>query len=419
MVPRMKTIPAIHARGLGKRFPLGERQRYRSLRDDVMALFGARRPADAEWNWALRDLDLDVAQGESIGIVGGNGAGKSTLLRILARITEPTCGEATIIGRVGSLLEVGTGFHPELTGRENIWLAGAVLGMSRAHVAKQFDAIVVFAETERFLELPVKRYSTGMQMRLAFAVAAHLEPDVLIVDEVLAVGDARFQARCLARMDEAARSGCTVLMVSHNMPSIRRLCRRALWLERGVVRMAGTADDVVAGYLHAAAPESTGSDFAAQVAALPADPDVRLEAVTVEQAGRACMSLLAGEPFVITVRWRALRSTSGLRIYIDIHDEDQVLLCRLFHDEAADVSPPPATGGFVSRVEIPADALGRRIYHVTVGAVIFGERYCTGDGVGIRLDMVQPGRLNRAHGPGHMYNRMHPGARWMTRAEQA
>ncbi|HEX6106150.1 MAG TPA: ABC transporter ATP-binding protein, partial [Gemmatimonadales bacterium] len=218
---------AIRAEGLGKQYRLGRMERYPTLRDALVS--AARRPfarrsdvGGPETLWALRDVSFEVPRGEVLGVIGHNGAGKSTLLKILSRIAEPTTGRAVLHGRIGSLLEVGTGFHPELTGRENVYLNGAILGMRRAEIARQFDRIVEFAEVERFIDTPVKHFSSGMYMRLAFAVAAHLEPEILIVDEVLAVGDAAFQRKCLGRMEDVAHGGRTVLFVSHSLDAIRR-----------------------------------------------------------------------------------------------------------------------------------------------------------------------------------------------------
>jgi lipopolysaccharide transport system ATP-binding protein len=266
---------AVRADGLGKRYRVGRRERYETLRDTVAgagsALFRAMRrpraarrlPASLESEddllWALEDVSFEIFRGDVVGIVGRNGAGKSTLLRVLSRITEPTAGQVEIHGRVGSLLEVGTGFHPELTGRENVFLNGAILGMRRAEIRRKFDEIVAFAEVERFIDTPVKRYSTGMYMRLAFAVAAHLEPEILIVDEVLAVGDAQFQKKCLGKMGAVARQGRTVLFVSHQMNQIRRLCERCLWLDRGHLRGCGAVHDVLGLYEASfTTPSSTG-----------------------------------------------------------------------------------------------------------------------------------------------------------------
>src|SRR3989440_7842054 len=199
--------------------------------------------------WALKDVNLEVKQGELLGIIGHNGAGKSTLLKILSRITKPTTGRVKLDGRVGSLLEVGTGFHPELTGRENIYLNGAILGMRRAEITRKFDEIVAFSEVERFIETPVKWYSSGMYVRLAFSVAAHLEPEILIMDEVLAVGDAAFQQKCLDKMHEIRQQGRTIFFVSHNMPAVTRLCRRVLLMQQGQITADGAAQEVVNTYL--------------------------------------------------------------------------------------------------------------------------------------------------------------------------
>lgn len=248
---------AISVEGLGKRYRIAhQRDPYGRLTESLASAFQA--PLDrmrgkprqtAEWFWALRDVSFELRHGGVLGVIGRNGAGKSTLLKILSRITEPTTGTAQLEGRVGSLLEVGTGFHPELTGRENILLSGAVLGIRRRELERQFDAIVSFSGVGRFLDTPVKRYSSGMQVRLGFSVAAHLQSDILIVDEVLAVGDAEFQKRCLAKLEDASKHGRTVLFVSHNMAAVEALCSSGLLLDRGGVAMTGPVKDVIYAYL--------------------------------------------------------------------------------------------------------------------------------------------------------------------------
>ena len=275
--------PVITVENLGKRYLVGhqsaQREKYTALRDviarnvrelarkvkDIATGQQVIQGDDIEEFWALKDVAFEVKQGEVLGIIGRNGAGKSTLLKILSRITEPTTGRVEIVGRVASLLEVGTGFHPELTGRENIFLNGAILGMSKAEIKAKFDEIVDFAEVERFLDTPVKRYSSGMYVRLAFAVAAHLEPEILILDEVLAVGDVVFQKKCLGKMQNVAASGRTVLFVSHNMQTVASLTDRCICLERGAIVASGSPGDVLKQYL---AVQSTES----QVYAGPADP---------------------------------------------------------------------------------------------------------------------------------------------------
>ncbi len=257
---------AIQVENLSKRYRLGRRERYRALRDTISDVFtaplrmirGKKEENEKELFWAIRDVSFDIRQGEAVGIIGRNGAGKSTLLKVLSRITAPTEGSALIRGRVGSLLEVGTGFHPELSGRENIFLNGAILGMRKAEITRKFDEIVAFAEVEKFLDTPVKRYSSGMYVRLAFAVAAHLEPEIMLVDEVLAVGDAAFQKKCLGKMGDVAREGRTVLFVSHNMAAVGNLCQRGVVLGGGQVQFIGSQGDAIAHYLRGIS-EHTGS----------------------------------------------------------------------------------------------------------------------------------------------------------------
>jgi lipopolysaccharide transport system ATP-binding protein len=256
----------VRVQGLGKQYRIGARRRYRTLRETLVDTAAApvrwlrsRRAAPkGETNriWALRDVSFEVRRGEVVGVIGRNGAGKSTLLKVLSQITEPTAGEVEIRGRVGSLLEVGTGFHPELTGRENVFLNGAILGMKRAEIADRFDEIVAFAEVEQFLDTPVKHFSSGMYMRLAFAVAAHLEPEILVVDEVLAVGDAAFQKKCLGKMKDVSRQGRTVVFVSHNMHAVKALCGRGIVLHGGRVVCDGTAAGAVARYLEQGASDA-------------------------------------------------------------------------------------------------------------------------------------------------------------------
>ena len=249
----MESNIAIRIEHLGKRYKIGGGPGFDTLRDaitgGVSRIFRRAPRAKREEFWALKDVTFEVEKGEVVGIIGRNGAGKSTLLKILSRITETTEGRARVRGRVRALLEVGTGFHGELTGRENIYVSGAILGMRKAEIDGKFDKIVDFSGVEKFLDTPVKHYSSGMYVRLGFAVAAHLEPEVLLVDEVLAVGDAEFQKRCLGKMDEVAKGGRTVLFVSHNMGAIRALCRRAVWIDGGTSRRAGEASDVVDSYI--------------------------------------------------------------------------------------------------------------------------------------------------------------------------
>lgn len=300
--------PIISVENLGKRYAIGhEVQRsagnYRRLSEELVdaakSVFRRRDVNQSvEQFWALRDVSFEVKQGDVLGIIGRNGAGKSTLLKILSRITEPSEGRVRIRGRVASLLEVGTGFHQELTGRENIYLNGAILGMSRAEIGRKFDEIVEFAEVAKFLDTPVKRYSSGMYVRLAFAVAAHLDPEILVVDEVLAVGDTEFQRKCLGRMSAIGQSGRTVLFVSHNMAAVKALCRTALALESGQVFTAGDADEVVDVY-HRKSAGSASHDYRASGSS-STGPSVRQ--IQIRQDETIASSLAEDQPFEILVK---------------------------------------------------------------------------------------------------------------------
>ena len=290
---------AIEVRGLGKRYRLvGPPEKYRTLRDSFAEIFSsplarlrARRQEKQGAFWALRDVSFDIAEGDVVGIIGHNGAGKSTLLKLLSRITEPTAGAIRIRGRMRALLEVGTGFHPELSGRENIMLNGAILGMRRAEIERKFDEIVSFAEVEPFIDTPVKRYSSGMYLRLAFAVAAHLESEILLVDEVLAVGDAAFQRKCLGKMGEVAQQGRTVLFVSHNMSAVKELCRKGLLLDGGRIAYDGEASACIAEYLRRVGESPIRLDAGARELVLG----------NLQIHGSASNGIRAGEPFRVTI----------------------------------------------------------------------------------------------------------------------
>jgi ABC-2 type transport system ATP-binding protein/lipopolysaccharide transport system ATP-binding protein len=299
---------------VSKRYVLGEQ---RNLRETLMAAV-RRREDDRRELWSLRDVSLTVGDGEAVGIVGRNGAGKSTLLKILMRITTPTSGQTRTRGRVAALLEVGTGFHRELTGRENVFLNAAILGMSRADTARRFDEIVDFAGVERFLDTPVKRYSSGMYLRLAFAVAAHLEPDVLVVDEVLAVGDAEFQRKCMSRMSAAGAEGRTVLFVSHDLSALSRLCTRAVWLDAGRIRDEGPTATIVRDYL----TSGSGSGSAALLEGGSAAG--RLVRVEVQAADGSRRPLTKGEAFRIVVVFEMQQEIAGLDLAVILTNQNGV-----------------------------------------------------------------------------------------------
>jgi lipopolysaccharide transport system ATP-binding protein len=326
--------PAIRARGLGKRYRFGA-GRHNTLRDLIAARFGwwgrtgaapGQNEPEARWFWALRDVSFEVPPGKVLGVVGGNGAGKSTLLKILSRITEPTEGEVAIRGRVGALLEVGTGFHSELSGRENVYLSGAILGLRRAEIRSRFDAIVEFAEVGRFLDMPVKHYSSGMRMRLAFAVAAHLDPEVLLVDEVIAVGDAAFQRKCLGTMSRVASEGRTVLFVSHNMAAVQSLCDSAIWLREGRIVEAGPPGSVVATYLRSSSLSLTERTWDAPASA-PGNDRVRLRRACVRRAdGAPADPITTRSPLLIEFEYWTLRPSSGLAVHFNLINQEGTLI---------------------------------------------------------------------------------------------
>jgi lipopolysaccharide transport system ATP-binding protein len=380
------THPAIRIANLSKLYRLGSGSAggYSTLRESISHALAApwrhlqsrvrkvsanAAAARSEDFWALKDVSFDVQPGEVVGVIGRNGAGKSTFLKILSRVTEPTSGRVELHGRVGSLLEVGTGFHPELTGRENIYLNGAILGMTRAEINRKFDAIVAFAEIGEFLDTPVKRYSSGMYVRLAFAVASHLEPEILIVDEVLAVGDAQFQQKCLGRMSEVRREGRTVLFVSHNMGAVARLCDRAAWLDHGRMRALGGAEDIIADYLATSANSSGEVNFSSEATPLPGSDGVRLVAVRIRnQRGEISSSLDVRHPFTIEMQYRVFRPLPNLSVGLRILTHDGVSVFTTRDLDEGNGDPLRQPGDYVSRCEIPGNFLNYGQYFASFGA---------------------------------------------------
>ncbi|HEX4085256.1 MAG TPA: ABC transporter ATP-binding protein [Chthoniobacteraceae bacterium] len=316
---------AISIRGLSKAYVITHQQEKHSTLAETL-LHKLKNPAatfggSKETFWALKDISFDVNRGDVVGVVGRNGAGKSTLLKILSRITEPTLGEIDLYGRVGSLLEVGTGFHPELTGRENIYLNGAILGMSKREIARQFDGIVDFAGVEKFLDTPVKRYSSGMYVRLAFAVAAHLNPEILIVDEVLAVGDAEFQKKCLGKMKDVAKGGRTVLFVSHNMAAVQNLCTRGIMLRSGQILVSGDVDEVVSAYLSEGISSMDGRVDLSDHPARAGRSAPWLKSMTfIGDGGRPSSRFASSRPISVVVEVAPPRPIANPRVAIAIED---------------------------------------------------------------------------------------------------
>ena len=369
---------AIEVQRLGKRYRLGRgpqgHSRYRTLRDTltegVQQIFqrnGSAKDEKQEF-WALRDVSFEVSQGEVVGIIGRNGAGKSTLLKILSRITEPTTGVAHIKGRVASLLEVGTGFHPELTGRENIYLNGAILGMSRVEIKSKFDEIVAFAAIEQFLDTPVKRYSSGMYVRLAFAVAAHLEPEILVIDEVLAVGDAEFQKKCLGKIHDVSRGGRTVLFVSHNMGAVSKLCEHALWLDQGKLIIRGTTSEVIGRYLTSQTETSGYCEWPDGIANNDVD-EFKLFAVRILNENlQTTANLDATKLFFVEIRYAIYKSLPYLRVGFALGAVDGTIIFETQDADHPQYAGRREPGEYVMRCHIPGDFLTPGRYVISVNA---------------------------------------------------
>jgi lipopolysaccharide transport system ATP-binding protein len=366
----MSELTAIRADELGKRYRIGESDPYRTLRDSMAKgatapLRWLRRTRSASNGhpdphiWALRNASFEIKEGEVVGLIGRNGAGKTTLLKLLSQITEPTEGQAQVRGTLSSLLEVGTGFHPELTGRENVQLNGAILGMGRSQIKRKFDDIVEFAGVERFVDTPIKRYSTGMQVRLAFAVAAHLESDILLVDEVLAVGDLEFQRKCMGRMEEASSMGRTVVFVSHSVASILRLCPRVILLDRGGIVQDGKASEVVKTYLDSGFGTSAHREWSEETA--PGDDVARLLAVRVrDETGTVAEDFDIHRPVDVEVTYRLFTPATGTSPTVTLkftNDEGTVLFASTDMVRADWYSKPREPGVFRSTCRIPGNLL--------------------------------------------------------------
>jgi lipopolysaccharide transport system ATP-binding protein len=374
------SAPAITVNGLGKRYRLGalggtvtlrhqfrglSRIRNRGLEASPLPLTALSATLDETGRrfWALKDVSFEIEPGEVVGIIGRNGAGKSTLLKILTGITDPTEGVGEIRGRVGSLLEVGTGFHSELTGRENVYLGGAIMGMRKAEIRAKFDEILDFAGVERFVDTPVKRYSSGMYVRLAFGVAAFLEPEILLIDEVLAVGDSAFQKRCLGKMNAVAKGGRTVLLVSHNMGAISQLCQRCIWLDDGKIRMVGDTAEVVSAYLAASDP-MTGD----AIAMFPRDPSKPSQVRTarlVDDQGDARQTFSCDEPLVLELLYEVERQMTGLYGCLQVSGPDGTpVLVSYSYDNQPNPMDSLPPGPHLIRLAIPARSLGAGSYRI-------------------------------------------------------
>lgn len=375
---------AIRVSNLSKRYLLGEAQTpYRTIREVFsgyitapISLLKGLGSKSSLFNysktkpdiiWSLKDISFEIKQGEVIGIIGRNGAGKSTLLKVLSRITKPTVGRAEVFGRVGSLLEVGVGFHSELTGRENIYLNGAIMGMKRAEIKRKYDEIVAFAEIEKFLDTPVKHYSSGMYVRLAFAVAAHLEPEILVVDEVLAVGDTAFQNKCLGKMGAISRSGRTVLFVSHNLGIISQLCREVIWLNEGQMVRKGPTDEIIHSYLAAISANTTGSWKNDEVYEI--SQHVRLLSASIRTGleVQAVAVIRFDEPFYLQIYYEILKSLESWALVFRVTDASGITVFTSWDTDFVGSRKLTRVGSYQALCNVPAKLLRPGIYSVSLG----------------------------------------------------
>jgi lipopolysaccharide transport system ATP-binding protein len=372
--------PIIRVENLSKQYRIGAPlSSYSTLRERLIEMIesplkrlqGAERPTRDATVWALKDVSFEVLPGEVVGIVGRNGSGKSTLLKILSLITEPTAGSVELYGRFGSLLEVGTGFHPELTGRENIYLNGAILGMSRAEIRRHFDEIVAFAEVDEFINTPVKRYSSGMYLRLAFAVAAHLRAEILLIDEVLAVGDTEFQRKCLGKVEGVAREGRTVLFVSHNLGAVTQVSERALWLNEGRLELDGDARDVVAGYFAKSYAGRHSWQRPSQAQAGDGGREVCLRSVRLCQGGREVAGAMSFDrEFTIEIEYEVKKALADVSVVVRIVSESGTVVFTSSDTDIPDKRTGRARtkGRYVSACQVPGKLLKSGNFFVMVGA---------------------------------------------------
>jgi lipopolysaccharide transport system ATP-binding protein len=398
---------AISVDSLSKKYRIGSRlEKYKTLRETIAKVFSAtvsrirNRNRGKEIIWALKDVSFEIKRGQVVGIIGRNGAGKSTLMKILSRITEPTSGFADIYGRIGSLLEVGTGFHGDLTGRENVYLSGAIMGMRKNEIVRKFEEIVSFAEMEKFIDTPVKRYSSGMYMRLAFAVAAHLESEILLVDEVLAVGDAPFQKKCLGKMEDVSKKGRTVLFISHNMAAVQNLCTRAIVLAEGRNIFDSTAPEAIDYYLRANGSDAWLNEKQGKNGCpLVADEVIEVDSLWIKQDNREPLSFLTNRPVTLGIRYRIRRKTSGLRIGFDLYAADNILVFRSFCDDMHGKAflPLHEEGVYCAEAIIPENFLNEQEYRIELAVGIHMIRWISKGEHSLRFHMLSVDGVNKAY----------------------
>jgi len=421
---------AIRTENLSKQYRIGAHQQKRNFREVVQDAFKSpfRRAAKLlrgqaagaaeldEIIWALKDVSLEVKQGEVVGIIGRNGAGKSTFLKVISRITEPTEGFADIHGHMGSLLEVGTGFHPELTGRENIFLNGAILGMKKDHIRQRFDEIVAFAEVEKFIDTPVKHYSSGMYLRLAFAVAAHLDPEILLVDEVLAVGDAQFQKKCLNKMQDVGKEGRTVLFVSHNMSAVTRLCQRAIIIHQGRVSLDGPSHEVVSSYIIEGHGPKGSREWSFSDA--PGGEVARLLAVRVKNdEGQVTTNFDIRKAVVLEMEYEVMKPGYMLLPHFALYNGEGITMFMALDQDQLWRKRPRETGRYISSAIVPGNLLSEGMVFVEASNITLDptiHQFCEKEAVAFQVIDSQDGNSSRGDWVGNLPGIVRPKLKWQT-----
>jgi lipopolysaccharide transport system ATP-binding protein len=414
-----ETMPDSLVKSIGNfiKSPLKNYRKYRALYN-FTDVDPNQETNNSDVLWAVRDVSFEVKEGEIVGIIGVNGAGKSTLLKILSKITIPTRGRVSIRGRISSLLEVGTGFHPELNGRENVYLNGTILGMRKKEIDRKYDEIVEFSGVEKFIETPVKRYSSGMKVRLAFAVAAHLEPEILIIDEVLAVGDVRFQKKCMDKMKEVSQHGRTVLFVSHNMPAVTRLCERTILLNAGSVQADGPSDRIVSAYMHAGST-TRGERLWENMMDAPGDEVIRLRSVRVKtENGRVTDVVNISQPVSIEMEYDVLQNDYEFRVYCHVINEEGIEAFLSIDNDSTWRKKIRPIGHYVSKMWIPGDLLSEGMYYIGPGIYTVNpemKRLRVSDAVGMHIIDDMNGNGARVDFTGNLSGVVRPFLNWETK----
>lgn len=407
--------PIIEVNHLSKKYSIGQKQEYYTLRDTLSNPLKSLRDKKEEF-WALKDVSFSVNQGEVLGVIGPNGAGKSTLLKILSRITPPTEGEVIMRGRVASLLEVGTGFHQELTGRENIYLNGSILGMSKKEIDKKFDEIVKFAEIGKFLDTPIKHYSSGMKVKLAFSVAAHLEPEILLIDEVLSVGDVNFQKKSLGKISEITKNQKrTIIFVSHNMAAIDNLCKCSVFIQNGKIKKIGKTPEVVSFYIDRTTFSRDLDTINKKIKNIKQNQYFKLLNIKLKQGQRETTTFQNGSGVKLIINFEVLKSVKDLRIYFDIVNNKNEIIFRSFHNDGDRDKSYFNKGSYKTIANLPKDLFSPSEYKISIGVSIYNQESCLPQNITIPISFNKTGKVCLAYPEDQIRGLISPLINWNTK----